>query len=306
VFHSEADFQHALAMQIANSEPRPFVRPEFRPVNHERVYLDLWVEDGPQKLAIELKYKTRRTTVEPGEERFDLANHGAQDLGAYDVWKDVQRIETVCAHRPDVEGYVIFLTNDSTYWTRTANDGTVGADFRLYEGRISKNELQWASHAGAGTMKSRETPIVLAGSYRIVWNDYSRLGESPGLAFRYTIIPVKDIPLAVEPEPTRSAPASLSRPPVRRGHRPSKYSPLHDFLLDQRSDRVDLTYSQIEEILGASLPPSSRDHAPMFWANHYGGTHVWATQWMDAGWKVAGNNGAAERVTFVRISPPKS
>jgi len=307
VFHSEADFQHALAMLIAKAHPEAKIRLEGRPVSHERVYLDLWVETEGRKLAIELKYKTRRVSVEWGGEQFDLANQGAQDLSAYDVWKDVQRIERICGHRPDVEGYVIFLTNDAAYWSQPASDSTVGASFRMNEGRIASGGLYWASHAGEGTMKNREQPIDLKGTYRVSWNDYSRLGSAPGLALRYTVIAVKGMPAAeapVAPQPKR-APASRTPTALSVGRRGSKYLPLHDYLLAHRSDRVELTYSQIEEIIGSSLPPSSRNHAAVFWANSYGGTHVWATQWMEAGWKVESNSGTAERVVFVRVGPPK-
>ena len=41
VFHSEADFQHALAMQIVGAEPGVQIRLEYRPFSHERIYLDL-------------------------------------------------------------------------------------------------------------------------------------------------------------------------------------------------------------------------------------------------------------------------
>jgi hypothetical protein len=71
------------------------------------------------------------------------------------------------------------------------------------------------------------------------------------------------------------------------------------FLTAHKANRVELAYSQIEEIIGSPLPASSRKHSAQFWANHYGGTHVWATQWMDAGWKVDGHSTIAERVVFV-------
>ena len=193
IFHSEADFQHALAMGISKADTTAQIRLEFRPVSHERSYIDLWVSDGNRKLAIELKYKTRSVSVDWLEERFDLANHGAQDLGGYDVWKDVQRVERICAHRPDVYGHVIFLSNDATYWREPTSEGTVGSAFRLHDGRLASGGLFWASHAGNGTIKNREKPVKLDGSYRITWNDYSRLGAGPGLTFRYTIIPVTAI-----------------------------------------------------------------------------------------------------------------
>lgn len=307
VFHSEADFQHALAMEIARLDPAAQVRLEYRPLSDERVYLDLWI-GGERSLAIELKYKTRLISVEWQGERFDLANQGAQDLGAYDVWKDVQRLENVCSRRDGTEGYVILLSNDASYWNGSTNEGTVGGAFRLQEGRVASGGLFWASHAGDGTMRNREEPINLRGSYRVNWRDYSRLGTGAGLTFRYVIIPVAGI---VEARP--AAQPALERPSRRQppatpvaapGQRRSKYQPLYDFLIAQQDDRIELTYARFEEIIGASLPPVSKRHPAAFWANHYGGTHVWATKWMDAGWRVESHNPVTERVVFIRTGTP--
>jgi hypothetical protein len=310
VFHSEADFQHALAMQVARTAPEAKIRLESRPVSHERVYLDLWIEHEGRKHAIELKYKTRSVSVDWDGEHFDLANQGAQDLGAYDVWKDVQRVEAFCSHFEDIDGYVIFLSNDPVYWSQPASDSTVGAAFRLNEGRIASGGLYWASHAGEGTMKNREKPILLKGTYRVTWNDYARLGTGLGLALRYAIIPIRHIApsgsTVTEPAREESAPQKTFRAPASSGRRRSKYSPLRDYLSAHKSDRVELTYAQIEEIIGATLPPSSRNHAAVFWANHYGGTHVWATQWMDAGWKVDSHSASSERVVFIRTGQVRS
>ena len=306
VFHSEADFQHALAMELAKQYPEAHVRLEYRPLSDERIYLDLWVCTPSQKIAIELKYKTRSISVAWKEEVFDLANHGAQDIAAYDVWKDVQRIERVCSKRTDVDGYVILLSNDSSYWNGSTSEGTVASAFRVNEGRIVNGGLSWASHTGNGTMKNREKPLDINGTYSIAWRDFFRFGTDPKTVFRYLTIPVKndgltlassgpkttaDVQPVPPPQPTRPAsPAQLR----------SKYSPLYDFLVAYRGDRAELTYVQIEEIIKAPLPPVSRNHPASFWGNTYGTTHVWATKWMDAGWKVDSHSIVSERVVFVR------
>ncbi len=40
IFHSEADFQHALAMQIFQENPSLKIRLEYRPLRDERIYVD--------------------------------------------------------------------------------------------------------------------------------------------------------------------------------------------------------------------------------------------------------------------------
>ena len=60
VFHSEADFQHALAWQIHQAAPDSQVRLEVDafPDQDRRRFLDIWLPvDG---IAIELKYVTKK------------------------------------------------------------------------------------------------------------------------------------------------------------------------------------------------------------------------------------------------------
>jgi hypothetical protein len=190
VFHSEADFQHALAVGMSERDPDYDVRLEYRPLREERLYLDLWVGSSEGTAAVELKYKTRSVALEWGDELFELAGHGAQPLGAYDFWKDVQRLETVVQARQGTVGYAVLLTNDSTYWSAPASRDTIGDAFSTHEGREASGHLQWASHAGAGTIRGREAPIPLQGAYRVSWSDYSRLGPEPGMSFRYVAVHV--------------------------------------------------------------------------------------------------------------------
>ena len=74
VFHSEADFQFALAWRI-REETGQDVRLEFPPFPGEGMYLDLWVPDIGT--AVELKYVTREHTVAVDGESFSLRNHAA-------------------------------------------------------------------------------------------------------------------------------------------------------------------------------------------------------------------------------------
>ena len=71
IFHSEADFQHAIAWEIHKRLPRASVRLE-RPfeVSHRnnRIYVDIWIEQDDHVLAIELKYKTRALQSHIGSE----------------------------------------------------------------------------------------------------------------------------------------------------------------------------------------------------------------------------------------------
>jgi hypothetical protein len=75
IFHSEADFQHAIAWEIHKHLPSVSVRLE-RPVEvshmNKRLHVDIWIEQDDMILAIELMYKTRALQAHIGNERFDL------------------------------------------------------------------------------------------------------------------------------------------------------------------------------------------------------------------------------------------
>ena len=62
-----------------------------------------------------------------------------------------------------------------------------------------------------------------------------------------------------------------------------KYKPLFDHLRkDDREGRLNMTFNQIEDILGFPLPPSSRKHLP-HWHSYEGSAVVRAIH--DAGWR---------------------
>ena len=66
VFHSEADFQHALAWEIHLAFPDAVVRLErpYRTGEGPRIHLDLWVKGSDRTAVLELKYKTKKMRVE--------------------------------------------------------------------------------------------------------------------------------------------------------------------------------------------------------------------------------------------------
>lgn len=186
LFHSEADFQHALAWMIRQDMPDSLIRLE-RPyrLDGRNVYLDLFIgEPSRRKLAIELKYKTREEIAIHEEEEFRLKNQGAQDLARYDFLWDVSRLEKLVDRGEANVGYAIFLTNDPTYWVEPKSTETIDAQFRLHEGRNLRGKLAWQGEPKSGTIKGREAPIVLRSGYSSVWRNYSKPGKSE---FRFLV-----------------------------------------------------------------------------------------------------------------------
>jgi hypothetical protein len=190
IFHSEADFQHALAWQLHERWPAARIRLEYRPFPDEKVYLDLWFRLGEHAWAIELKYATRKIDAVFEGERFSLITQGALDLLRYDYIKDVVRVERIAQHHPKVDGLALLLTNDPGLWLPPTSRLNVDTQFKLNEGRELAGVLDWEPHTG-GTKIGRETPHHVSGSYKLHWQDFSAIpGQGASGQFRFLAIRV--------------------------------------------------------------------------------------------------------------------
>lgn len=214
VFHSEADFQHALAWAIQMSDASARVRLETRPAPGQRLDMLISRRDLGRQLVLELKYLTASWTGNVDSERFELLNQGAQDIRAYDVVKDVQRVEQFVSEQPGWSGIVLVLTNDPSYWSSPTHGRITNADaFRIYEDRMISGDRAWGVATGVGTMKDRARAIHLHGEYRCRWSDYSVLPGRKG-RFRVLVIPVDMTGDAVEPPEEASGGAARGQPPA--------------------------------------------------------------------------------------------
>ncbi len=77
----------------------------------------------------------------------------------------------------------------------------------------------------------------------------------------------------------------------------AKYRNLAEYLLSSNETRVTLTYSQIEQILGFSLPDTARKFKQSYWANTE--THSYASSWMAVGYKTR-VDAENDKVTFIK------
>lgn len=77
-----------------------------------------------------------------------------------------------------------------------------------------------------------------------------------------------------------------------------RYIRLAAFLADQSEDvdRLVMSISEIEALVGEALPPGSR--FPSWWRNDEHRAHSRA--WLTAGWRVRGMRSGDDRVEFVR------
>lgn len=77
----------------------------------------------------------------------------------------------------------------------------------------------------------------------------------------------------------------------------AKYRCLAEYLLSSNATRVTLSYSQIEEILGFSLPDTASKYKQSYWANTE--THSYASSWLAVGYKTRVDIDS-DTVTFVK------
>lgn len=77
-----------------------------------------------------------------------------------------------------------------------------------------------------------------------------------------------------------------------------KYREHSSWLAHQERDRIDVTFGQVEEIIGFPLPASARRHNA-YWSGGQPGSTV-GNAIRDAGWRAANLNLTGERVTLER------
>lgn len=80
----------------------------------------------------------------------------------------------------------------------------------------------------------------------------------------------------------------------------TKYQPLTTHLAARGEPRIAMSFSEMERVLGFSLPRSAREYRP-WWANSAHG-HVQSRAWLDAGYQSEDVDLAAERLVFARLN----
>jgi hypothetical protein len=79
-----------------------------------------------------------------------------------------------------------------------------------------------------------------------------------------------------------------------------KYEPLGTFLRNQRAQEVPLTFSEIEKITGAKLPPKAQHHRA-WWSNN-SSNNVMTKVWLEAGYESARVDMSARKLVFRRVA----
>ncbi|MFN3784158.1 MAG: hypothetical protein ACK4R6_09570 [Spirosomataceae bacterium] len=148
-FIREQDIQLYLANYLINSQLFDNVFIEYHvPSNLIVNYpwadinnIDIVLEKDGQFYPIEIKYKTVPQVlpfmVFGQNVNVILGQHGAQNIGCYDFWKDFKRIELFEQTFQNVErGVVLFVSNDLTYQNAPLNQNVGYAPFSIHQGRV--------------------------------------------------------------------------------------------------------------------------------------------------------------------------
>ena len=138
--------------------------------------LDIVVKKDGEYCPVELKYKTKK--VERQISRFDemlddkvvvMKNQGAQDLGMYDFWKDVRRVELVRNRFKNVKGgLAVFVTNDQLY-TKASRQNSNNYLLNMTEGKHSVIKHWQNEDSACAKMKSYKS-FEVEKEYSIKWH----------------------------------------------------------------------------------------------------------------------------------------
>ena len=153
--------------------------------------LDIVVKKDSEYCPVELKYKTKK--VERKISRFDeelagnvvvIKNQGAQDLGMYDFWKDVRRVELVRNRFERVKGgLAVFVTNDGFY-TKGSKESSNNYLFNMSAGKAHSKQKYWAKPES--TCAKTHPNFEVEKEYTIDW--YDKVVD--GVQFYYCILSI--------------------------------------------------------------------------------------------------------------------
>ena len=195
---NERDLQMHLALHLINSKHYDDVDVEYYVPFEEldnyiwknELKLDILIRKGTEYLPVELKYKTKKHSkkITRFNEYLDrsidvLKNQGAQDLGMYDFWKDVRRVELVRRRFTAVKnGLAVFVTNDKQYLNHT-RESSNNLMLNMAEGHHGTVRHWQQSNT---TCAKTHPDFDLDNEYDIQWNH----NTYEGVEFHYCIVEI--------------------------------------------------------------------------------------------------------------------
>ena len=185
IFHSEADFQHSLAVELREKfkDNEDYgIRLELpQNIGESYGHVDIVIiKNAVPKVFIELKYKTEKCTIQHECEWFKLKKANAPDSGCYQFVKDIARIEELTKSN-QCEGFAIFLTNSMSYLKN--GRGTQYENFSFFKNELCSGRLHGIIKTRKGADPNKYVDIK--GNYKFNWKEYSQI---PNESFKYLLI----------------------------------------------------------------------------------------------------------------------
>lgn len=184
-FIREQDIQLYLANHFINSNlfdsvfieyhvPRNLINNYPWP-DRNKIYIDIVLEKNGKFYPIEIKYKTVAQdlpfSVFGQDVTVSLGQHGAQNIGCYDFWKDVKRIELFEHAFQNVErGVVLFVSNDRAYQNEPLKPSVGYAKFSIHQGRAIpiNSVLNWNGNLAVANGRPK---LITNYAYNLNWID---------------------------------------------------------------------------------------------------------------------------------------
>ena len=166
IYSNESQFQFDLAWELRKqgfdvelemlSVSQSYVK-KLSKEERKKAYTDIVIKDGTDYIAIELKYKTPETDdimcYVANNEKVYLFPQGADNIGAYLYWKNIERLEMLVngmiplnfdANKKVIKGYAVLLTNDKKYWDNKKHrnlPSSLAREFYPIDGRAVNGRL---------------------------------------------------------------------------------------------------------------------------------------------------------------------
>ena len=194
-FVSEADFQMSFIFEAYKLYGKDFdFIPEYSIQNsstgHDEIDLVIIEKKNEEKKGketseqektfIEFKHKTKNDDNNPitipihGNPAFQPKNHGAQNLGRYDCWHDIERIENYKIQGNTTNGFFVFLTNDDAYWNNNGAGRNGNIAFDMTHNKTYQPESKdWVRPVNINSItKKRDRAIDIKQQYTFKYDDY--------------------------------------------------------------------------------------------------------------------------------------
>lgn len=200
IFHSEADFQHELALHLHSAGwpcrlevPLTVLLKESQVKAEVDILTYSPIDDTP--VAIELKYVSAKLTVNHEGESFNLANNWGTNLARFDCLADWERVAAIVAAGHAAQGFTVFLTNAKDAWVKDVSQTDILAqNMSIHEGRelTDGESLSWPENINHDSVGKKRlppyAPINCPVSASCDWNDYSLLEAARNARFRYLLL----------------------------------------------------------------------------------------------------------------------